>query len=144
MFSVKIFTIHSWEYISWKWTCLIEIWITWFQQELDIPQFQIPHMKSQKKLWKSDLNLVTQGCQHEKILNITSRIWTWDLCIRYKYFDIGPASQIHKIPTKLLMRRGNKSAKPVSDRQEWVLGSSQWNYYWFVGVQGILLWWSCD
>ncbi len=91
MFSLKIFTIHSWEYISWKWTCLIEIWITWFQKELAIPQFQIPRMKSQKELWKPDLYLVSQGCQHEKMINFPSRIQTRDPCISYKYFDIGPS-----------------------------------------------------
>jgi hypothetical protein len=56
MFPVKIITIRSWEYISWKCTCLIEIWITWFQKELAIPHFQILHVKSQKELWKPDLN----------------------------------------------------------------------------------------
>ncbi len=45
MFSLKIFTIFSWEHISWKWTCLIYIWITWFQKELAITQLQIPHIK---------------------------------------------------------------------------------------------------
>jgi hypothetical protein len=93
MFSLKIFTIHSWEYISRKWTCLVEIWITWFQKELAITQFQIPHMESQKELWKPDLNLVSQGCHHKKILNFTLRIRSQDPCISTKYFVIGPSKQ---------------------------------------------------
>jgi hypothetical protein len=48
MFLLKIFLIQSWKYIVWKWTCLIEIWITLFQKELAIPQFQIPQMKFKK------------------------------------------------------------------------------------------------
>ncbi len=48
MFSLKTFTMHSWENIYKKWTCLIEIWITWFQKELATPQLQIPHMKLKK------------------------------------------------------------------------------------------------
>jgi hypothetical protein len=113
MFSVKIFPIHSWEYISWKWSCLIEIWITWFQKELAIPHFQIPHMRSQKELWKSDLNLVSQGCQHKKNWKFTPRIRTQDPCNSCKYFDIGPPKPDTlncwcEDPTW-----GNKSAKPV-------------------------------
>ncbi len=54
-----------------------------------------------------------------KNINLLTQDWTGVSYIRCKYFDIGPASQISKLPTKLLMRRGNKSAKPVSDRQEW-------------------------
>ncbi len=50
MFSLQIFTNHIWVYISWKWTCLIEIWITWFQKELAIPQFQIPHEVREKNI----------------------------------------------------------------------------------------------
>ncbi len=146
MFSVKIFTIHSWEYISWKWTCLIEIWITWLQKELAIPQLQIPLMKSQKELWKPDLILVSQGCQQEKKLHTQDSNpgplhqfqafchWT----IKARYIE-SPQSSWSQDPSW-----GNKSAKPVSDRQEWVLGSYEWNLYWFVAISHILLWWSSD
>ncbi len=130
MFSVKIFTIHSWEYISWKWTCLIEIWITWFEKELvAIPQFQIPHMKSQKDLWKPDLNLVSQGCQHEKIIKFTSRIWTQDPCNSCKYLDIGPLKPDTKCPHNAVHVKipswGNKSAKPVK-----VTGKNESMEFW--------------
>jgi hypothetical protein len=37
------------------------------------------------------LNLVSQGCQHEKIINSTLGIRTQDPCIIKKYFDIGPS-----------------------------------------------------
>jgi hypothetical protein len=43
------------------------------------------------KTGKPDLNLVSQGCKHEKRENFTSRIRTQDPCISYKYFDIGPS-----------------------------------------------------
>jgi hypothetical protein len=43
-------------------------------KELAIPHFQIPLMKSQKKLGKPDLKLVSQGCQREKILKFTPRM----------------------------------------------------------------------
>ncbi len=33
---VSNITIHSWEYISWKWTSLIEIWNTWFQNDAPV------------------------------------------------------------------------------------------------------------
>jgi hypothetical protein len=35
--------------------------------------------RSQKELWKPDLNLGSQGCLHEK--NFSIWIWTWDPCI---------------------------------------------------------------
>jgi hypothetical protein len=118
MFSVKIYTIHSWEYISLKWTCLIEIWITWFQKELATPQFQIPHMKSQKELWKPDLYLVSQECQHEKISKLSYRIRTQDPCISCKYFYIGPAGQLHSLSTKLLMRR-SQLGEQICQTSKW-------------------------
>ncbi len=58
------------------------------KETIAIPQFQIPHVKSQKE---PDLNLVSRGCQHEKILNFTPKIWTQDPWISYKYFDTGPS-----------------------------------------------------
>ena len=122
MFSVEIFTFHSWEYISWKWTCLIEIWISWFQKELAITHFQILHMMSQKELWKPDLNLVSQGCQHEKILKFTSKIRTLGPCNRC-ILTLDHQSQIHCIPTKLSMWRSQLREQicqtSKSDRQEW-------------------------
>ncbi len=30
--------------VSWKYICLLEIWSTWFQKELAIPRFKIPHI----------------------------------------------------------------------------------------------------
>jgi hypothetical protein len=47
-------------------------------------------MKSQKELLKPDLNLVSQGCQHEKIIKFTHRIRIQDPYNSCKYFDIGP------------------------------------------------------
>ncbi len=141
MFSVKIFAIHSWQYISWKWTCLIEIWITWFQKNLAIPHFQIPHMKSQKELWKPDLNLVSQGCQHEKILKFTYRIRTRTPAKTVTILTLDHQSQLHRDPTKLLMLRSQLREQicqtSKSDWQEWVLGSSEWNYYWNMEIFGI-------
>ncbi len=147
MFSVKIFTIHSWEFISWKWTCLFEIWIRWFQKELAISQFQIPHTKSQNELWKPDLNLVSPGCQHEKIINFSPRIRTRDTCISCEYVDIGPSK-----PDKYITHKAVYVKIPVEQIcpiSKWparmaVLGSSQWNYYWFVETFDIFLWWSID
>jgi hypothetical protein len=34
--------------------------------------------RSQKEFWKPDLNLGSQGCHHEKIINFTPWIWTRD------------------------------------------------------------------
>ncbi len=119
MFSLKIFKIHSREYISWKWTFLIEIWITWFQKELAIPQFQIPHMKSQKELWKSVLNLVSQGCQHEKIINFKSRIRTRDPDISNKFFDIWPSKPDTLNPHKAVHVKTPVEGTNLPNRQEW-------------------------
>ncbi len=44
------FTFHRLEYISWKYICLLEIWITWFQKELATPRFKIPHMNFKKEI----------------------------------------------------------------------------------------------
>ncbi len=79
-------------------------------------------MKSQKELWKPDLNLVSQGYQHEKILNFHSgfepgtpasvtSILTLDQQIRYMDY---PQNCTWEDP-----RWGKKFAKPVNDRQEW-------------------------
>ena len=38
------------EYISWKYICLLEIWITWFQKELATPQYKIPHINFKKEI----------------------------------------------------------------------------------------------
>jgi hypothetical protein len=48
-------------------------------------------MKSQKELRKPDLNLVSQECQHEKIISFSLRIQTRDPCISNEYVDIGPS-----------------------------------------------------
>ncbi len=48
MVPLNIFTFHRLEYICWKYICLIEIWITWFQNKLAIPQLKIPHMNFKK------------------------------------------------------------------------------------------------
>jgi hypothetical protein len=96
---------------------LSEIWITWFQKELAITHFQILHIKSQKELWKPDLNLVSQGCQHEKILEIPPRFQTQNPCNICKYFDIGPPEPDTKSPPQSCLcedpRWGKKSPKPV-------------------------------
>ncbi len=49
MFPLKIFTIHSWEYLSREFIYSIVIWITWFQLEIATPQFQIPNMNFKKE-----------------------------------------------------------------------------------------------
>ncbi len=36
--------------MTWKYICLLEIWITWFQKELATPQFTIPHMNFKKEI----------------------------------------------------------------------------------------------
>ncbi len=50
IFSINTFTYHRLEYISWKYICLLEIWITWFQKELATPRFKIPHMNFHKEI----------------------------------------------------------------------------------------------
>ncbi len=45
-----MFTFQRLEYISWKYICLFEIWITWFQKELATPRFKIPHMNFKKEI----------------------------------------------------------------------------------------------
>ncbi len=53
MFPLNIFTFHRLEYTSWKYICLIEIWITWFQKELAIPRFKILHINFKKEKYIS-------------------------------------------------------------------------------------------
>ena len=36
--------------MTWKYICLLEIWITWFQKELATPRFKIPHMNYKKEI----------------------------------------------------------------------------------------------
>ncbi len=50
MFPKKIFTFHSWEYISWKCYTLNEIWITWFLKESAKPDFQILNIFLEKQI----------------------------------------------------------------------------------------------
>jgi len=57
-------------------------------------------MKSQKELRKPDLNLGSQGCHHEKILDLTPRIWIQAPCITKKYFVTGPPKLDAKCPHK--------------------------------------------
>jgi hypothetical protein len=75
-------------------------------------------MKSQKEQWKPDLNLVSQGCQHEKKLNITPKIRPERpgsiVCI----LTLDHQSQVHKVPTKLLMWR--------SQLREQICQTSKW------------------
>ncbi len=51
--------------------------------------------RSQKELWKPDLNLGSQGCHLEK--NYTPWIRTLDPCICSKYFVTGPSKQMSKV-----------------------------------------------
>jgi hypothetical protein len=44
-----------------------------------------------KGTMKPDLNLVSQGCQHEKIINFSPRFRTRDPCISNEYVEIGPS-----------------------------------------------------
>ncbi len=70
-----------------------------------------------------DLNLGSQGCHNEKVLNITSRIWTQAPCITCKYFATGPSKLMQKDSTKLSLSRSQLRVHMCltrkSDRQEW-------------------------
>jgi hypothetical protein len=50
IFPINTFTFHRLENISWKYICLLEIWIAWFQKELATPRFKIPHMNFKKEI----------------------------------------------------------------------------------------------
>ncbi len=81
--------------------------------------------KSQKELWKPDLNLGSQECHHQNVINITPWIWTMAPCISSKYYATGPTKLILNDPTKLSMSRSQlREHKQIcqtskSDRQEW-------------------------
>ena len=93
MFSLKIFTIHNWEYI-------LKMDLSNLDMDYMIPKgtshTSVPNSTYEvpKGSMKPDLNPVSQGCQLEKIINFTLRFRTQYPCIRGKFFDIGPSKPV--------------------------------------------------
>jgi hypothetical protein len=86
IFPINTFTFHRLEYISWKYICILEVWITWFQKELATPRFKIPHMNSKKEIlvpFRKILVLfrTTKDCHSCRSLFLVCHMCTlsWDL-----------------------------------------------------------------
>jgi hypothetical protein len=73
IFPINTFTFHRLEYISWKYICLLEIWITCFQKELATPGFKIPHMNLKKEILVPFRT--TTDCH-----SFRSLFLVWDMC----------------------------------------------------------------
>ncbi len=109
--------------MSWKWTCLIEIWITMIPKgtsHTSVPNstYEVPKgtMKTRfepslprMSAWKNN-KLHTQDSNPGPLYQLWA-CWHWTIKARYIHF---PQSCLCEDPSW-----GNKSAKSVSDRQEW-------------------------
>ena len=95
IFLLNTFTFHKMEYISWKYICLLEIWISWFKKEL-VPfrKLLVPFRTTKDCLSCRSLLLVWQICSLNWDLDMDSFVGTL-----YISFD-GP------VPKYLLVMQG--------------------------------------
>ncbi len=80
MFPLNTFTFHRLEYISWKYICLLEIWITWFQKELATPRFKIPHMNFKKETLGPFRKLLVPFRTTQDCHSCQSLLLVWQIC----------------------------------------------------------------
>jgi hypothetical protein len=99
------------------------------------------------ELWKPDLNLGSQRCHHEKIINFIPWIQTRDPSISCKYFVTGPSKQDIKGSYKSIL----VPFRTIKDCHfcwslllVWQIFSLNWDLHInsFVGTLCIWLWWS--
>ncbi len=83
------FTFHRLEYISWKYICLLDIWITWFQNELATPQFNIPHMNFKKEILVPFRKILVPFRTTKDCHSCQSLFLVWQICFLNWDLDMG-------------------------------------------------------
>ncbi len=68
------------EYISWNYICLLEIWIVWFQKELAITRFKIPHMNFKKEILVSFRKILVPFRTTKDCHSCRSLLLVWQTC----------------------------------------------------------------
>ncbi len=106
------------EYISWKYICLLEIWITWFQKELATPRFKIPHMSFKKEISVPFRKLLVQFRTTKDCHSCRSLLLVWQICSlnwdldMYSFVRCLCISFDGPVARYLLVIQGSLSSKP--------------------------------